>query len=230
MLPHPPHSYASNGNGNGNGNSNNGAGSMYGSMSGNGMSGQIPNTIANQMSNGGMSTSMSQQYGHHSLVPTGPVNPLRHSLDQAQHQHPVQGYNNGQLPNIHQNLHSHESHHQQHPVQGYATSQHPSISSMDSQQHSYSNSQLSNGPPAMPVAPPNQSLNGSSSQVQSGMHKIDPVGFRRGNFVYSIVVEQQPVRARMCGFGDKDRRPITPPPCVRLCVKYHDTGAHVSLR
>lgn len=22
----------------------------------------------------------------------------------------------------------------------------------------------------------------------------------------------------MCGFGDKDRRPITPPPCVKLVV------------
>ncbi|KAI9825036.1 MAG: hypothetical protein M1826_007114 [Phylliscum demangeonii] len=36
--------------------------------------------------------------------------------------------------------------------------------------------------------------------------------------MYSLDVVQQPVRARMCGFGDKDRRPITPPPCVRLVV------------
>nr|POE82717.1 velvet complex subunit b [Quercus suber] len=33
---------------------------------------------------------------------------------------------------------------------------------------------------------------------------------------YTLVVAQQPQRARMCGFGDKDRRPITPPPCIRL--------------
>jgi Velvet factor len=203
---------------------------MYGSMPANGMSNQIPNAIANQMPNASMPTSMSQQYGHHGLVPTGPVSPLRHNLDQGQHQHPVQGYNNGQVPNIHQNMHSHETHQQQHPVQGYTTPQHPSISSIDSQQHSYSSSQLSNGPPAMPVAPPNQPLNGSSNQAPSVVHKIDPVGFRRGNFVYSIVVEQQPVRARMCGFGDKDRRPITPPPCVRLCVKYHDTGGEVDIK
>jgi len=26
------------------------------------------------------------------------------------------------------------------------------------------------------------------------------------------------VRARICGFGDKDRRPITLPPCIRLCI------------
>lgn len=35
---------------------------------------------------------------------------------------------------------------------------------------------------------------------------------------YKLVVEQQPIRARMCGYGDKDRRPITPPPCIRLVV------------
>ncbi|KAL8673771.1 MAG: hypothetical protein Q9168_001832 [Polycauliona sp. 1 TL-2023] len=36
---------------------------------------------------------------------------------------------------------------------------------------------------------------------------------------YSLQIVQQPIRARMCGFGDKDRRPITPPPCVRLVVQ-----------
>ncbi|MCJ1460007.1 hypothetical protein MMC28_010386 [Mycoblastus sanguinarius] len=37
--------------------------------------------------------------------------------------------------------------------------------------------------------------------------------------IYSLDIRQQPIRARMCGFGDKDRRPITPPPCIRLVVK-----------
>ena len=44
---------------------------------------------------------------------------------------------------------------------------------------------------------------------------------------YDLVVEQQPIRARMCGFGDKDRRPITPPPCVRLVVYDTHTGQEV---
>ncbi|KAF2034648.1 hypothetical protein EK21DRAFT_55727, partial [Setomelanomma holmii] len=39
------------------------------------------------------------------------------------------------------------------------------------------------------------------------------------NSSYKLVIEQQPIRARMCGFGDKDRRPITPPPCVRLVIR-----------
>ncbi|KAL5614890.1 hypothetical protein BROUX41_004969 [Berkeleyomyces rouxiae] len=41
---------------------------------------------------------------------------------------------------------------------------------------------------------------------------------------YKLVVVQQPKRARMCGFGDKDRRPITPPPCVRLIVTNEEDG------
>jgi hypothetical protein len=47
---------------------------------------------------------------------------------------------------------------------------------------------------------------------------------RRGNQVFKLEVGQQPVRARMCGFGDKDRRPLTPPPCVRLTITDTNTG------
>ncbi|KAK0746029.1 velvet factor-domain-containing protein [Schizothecium vesticola] len=47
-------------------------------------------------------------------------------------------------------------------------------------------------------------------------------------WVYTLVVVQQPQRARMCGFGDKDRRPITPPPCVRLMVIDKKTGKEVN--
>ncbi|KAM7209107.1 Velvet factor domain containing protein [Naviculisporaceae sp. PSN 640] len=45
--------------------------------------------------------------------------------------------------------------------------------------------------------------------------------------LYSLVVVQQPQRARMCGFGDKDRRPITPPPCVKLIVRDVNTGKEI---
>ncbi|KAF0501119.1 velvet factor [Gigaspora margarita] len=44
---------------------------------------------------------------------------------------------------------------------------------------------------------------------------------------YRLEVSQEPVRARMCGFGDKDRRPIDPPPVVRLIVTSTD-GTPVS--
>ncbi|KAK3940094.1 velvet factor-domain-containing protein [Diplogelasinospora grovesii] len=45
--------------------------------------------------------------------------------------------------------------------------------------------------------------------------------------LYSLDVVQQPQRARMCGFGDKDRRPITPPPCVRLIIRDAKTGKEI---
>ncbi|GAA5984174.1 hypothetical protein JCM5350_005441 [Sporobolomyces pararoseus] len=34
--------------------------------------------------------------------------------------------------------------------------------------------------------------------------------------IHELKIVQQPIRARMCGFGDKDRRPITPPLIVKL--------------
>lgn len=52
---------------------------------------------------------------------------------------------------------------------------------------------------------------------------------RDSKYEYSLVVEQQPQRARMCGFGDKDRRPITPPPCIRLVIKDIKTNQEVDI-
>lgn len=49
----------------------------------------------------------------------------------------------------------------------------------------------------------------------------------KGNHKYTLLVDQQPQRARMCGFGDKDRRPITPPPCIRLVITDINTGKEV---
>ncbi|KAG6010163.1 hypothetical protein E4U21_007640 [Claviceps maximensis] len=53
--------------------------------------------------------------------------------------------------------------------------------------------------------------------------KIDEATGRK----YQLDVVQQPKRARMCGFGDKDRRPITPPPCVRLIITDIVTGNEI---
>ncbi|KAI9814771.1 MAG: Velvet complex subunit ryp3 [Pycnora praestabilis] len=47
--------------------------------------------------------------------------------------------------------------------------------------------------------------------------------------IYSLDVVQQPIRARMCGFGDKDRRPITPPPCVRLIIRDEATLKEIDI-
>ncbi|KAF7531478.1 hypothetical protein G7054_g8825 [Neopestalotiopsis clavispora] len=50
-----------------------------------------------------------------------------------------------------------------------------------------------------------------------------------GTWTYKLICEQQPQRARMCGFGDKDRRPITPPPCIRLIVIDDQTKREVDV-
>ncbi|KAL8992842.1 MAG: hypothetical protein Q9188_007484 [Gyalolechia gomerana] len=65
-------------------------------------------------------------------------------------------------------------------------------------------------PPASAAAPP--SLSTSPQEPSSTNTEVD-------GRKYSLEIIQQPVRARMCGFGDKDRRPITPPPCIRLIVR-----------
>ncbi|KLT41951.1 hypothetical protein CC85DRAFT_103035 [Cutaneotrichosporon oleaginosum] len=40
----------------------------------------------------------------------------------------------------------------------------------------------------------------------------------RSDLVYVLEVVQQPQRARACGFGDKDRRPLSPPPIIQLRI------------
>ncbi|GAA5902209.1 hypothetical protein JCM6882_006729 [Rhodosporidiobolus microsporus] len=50
-----------------------------------------------------------------------------------------------------------------------------------------------------------------------------------GNCSYRLEVVQQPVRARMCGFGDKDRRPISPPLIVKLTARDATTGEEIQV-
>ncbi|KAI0068580.1 hypothetical protein BV25DRAFT_1866564 [Artomyces pyxidatus] len=41
---------------------------------------------------------------------------------------------------------------------------------------------------------------------------------------YSLEVVQQPIRARMCGFGDKDRRPLAPATIAKLVIRNDDNS------
>lgn len=81
-----------------------------------------------------------------------------------------------------------------------------------------------------PLAPPaprgsiSVSATSNTPKEKKMSHSTDRNGHR-----YSLEVVQQPMRARMCGFGDKDRRPITPPPCVRLVITDVNTGREVPL-
>ncbi|OZJ04790.1 hypothetical protein BZG36_01871 [Bifiguratus adelaidae] len=78
-----------------------------------------------------------------------------------------------------------------------------------------------------------QSENGSGYPVQgtgeafARNYQTSPV--QRGevteevdNKSYKLIVCQHPLHARMCGFGEKDRRPIDPPPIVQLIITNPD--------
>ena len=86
-------------------------------------------------------------------------------------------------------------------------------------------------PPLFPSAPPAQ------QHMMAPVNPAPPQERRleesrvdaSGRYQYALRVEQQPSRARMCGFGDKDRRPITPPPCVRLVITDLHTGKPAEL-
>ncbi|KAF2474817.1 uncharacterized protein BDR25DRAFT_280392 [Lindgomyces ingoldianus] len=68
------------------------------------------------------------------------------------------------------------------------------------------------------------------AQVQQSYasdNHLKPFVGRKGDRIYRLSVEQQPIRARMCGFGDKDRRPITPPPCIKLLVCDASSGKEI---
>ncbi|KAF2863658.1 hypothetical protein K470DRAFT_206394, partial [Piedraia hortae CBS 480.64] len=47
-------------------------------------------------------------------------------------------------------------------------------------------------------------------------------------YSYSLHIAQQPLRARMCGYGDKDRRSVTPPPCIQVKINDLRTGLPVN--
>ncbi|KAE8250911.1 hypothetical protein A4X13_0g4266 [Tilletia indica] len=69
------------------------------------------------------------------------------------------------------------------------------------------------GDPALASALPGSALQGFS-RIRNG---------RR----YELVVVQQPSRARMCGFGDKDRRPLSPTLIAKLVI--YDVASGVEL-
>jgi hypothetical protein len=87
--------------------------------------------------------------------------------------------------------------------------------------------------PRDPAADMGHAANGSASSSRTSpaeKKKLPPPREVHGadsTRKYQLVVVQHPQRARMCGFGDKDRRPITPPPCIKLVVMDKVTGKEV---
>ena len=91
--------------------------------------------------------------------------------------------------------------------------------------------------PGMPLQSPRMERDAEGFLI---MDEPPAVSTKYDGREWALEVPQQPIRARMCGFGDKvctsvvcmsrsaktkqDRRPITPPPCVRLIVRDPMTG------
>ncbi|KAF9238759.1 velvet factor [Melanogaster broomeanus] len=67
--------------------------------------------------------------------------------------------------------------------------------------------------PATPVEPSSRDEQGLDSWSQWWGHKQ-----------YSLEIVQHPIRARMCGFGDKDRRPLAPAAVAKMVVRRDDTS------
>ncbi|ORX93622.1 hypothetical protein K493DRAFT_374925 [Basidiobolus meristosporus CBS 931.73] len=59
------------------------------------------------------------------------------------------------------------------------------------------------------------SFNAGNARKYSYMQQ-EPESLKRS---YELHVRQHPLHARMCGFGEKDRRPIDPPPIIQLLVR-----------
>ncbi|KAF9416679.1 hypothetical protein BGZ76_004613 [Entomortierella beljakovae] len=67
------------------------------------------------------------------------------------------------------------------------------------------------------------SINASAPQAEIRTAKAEQTTPRRSTALVDerpakIKIAQQPLHARMCGFGEKDRRPVDPPPIVQLLL------------
>ncbi|KIX00181.1 uncharacterized protein Z518_10319 [Rhinocladiella mackenziei CBS 650.93] len=77
--------------------------------------------------------------------------------------------------------------------------------------------------------PPQSPSQGSEPNDEGNFNLLGPAPVSRvwEGKGWALEVVQQPIRARMCGFGDKDRRPISPPPCIRLLIFDPESGKEV---
>ncbi|KIX93331.1 uncharacterized protein Z520_10974 [Fonsecaea multimorphosa CBS 102226] len=83
--------------------------------------------------------------------------------------------------------------------------------------HTATNSNSNGGSSNMPPASPSHSSTADDESFY-GLPEIPPISRIWGKYGFAVEIIQQPKRARMCGFGDKDRRPITPPLIAKLHI------------
>lgn len=64
--------------------------------------------------------------------------------------------------------------------------------------------------------------------AQTGRPRLEGFSRVENGKRYRLVVVQHPSRARMCGFGDKDRRPLSPTLIVKLVITDEQTGVEIN--
>ncbi|CAG8568732.1 181_t:CDS:2 [Ambispora gerdemannii] len=88
--------------------------------------------------------------------------------------------------------------------------------------HHYRAPQINSGTPGegdkIKISKNSTSSNSQKSKYQKERFAYDAPPTEEDKRTYNLAVCQQPLRARMCGFGEKDRRPVDPPPIVQLVV------------
>ncbi|KAJ4363438.1 hypothetical protein N0V83_009731 [Neocucurbitaria cava] len=109
----------------------------------------------------------------------------------------------------------------------YASSSTPFRGSVGSHQHSQRGSIAA---PLGSVAYPEPPTTGPPPRKQNRVVPLpgtipQPVYNEQLNLNYELRVRQQPIAARACGFGERDRRVIDPPPIIQLLVTDPKTGA-----
>ncbi|KIJ20387.1 hypothetical protein PAXINDRAFT_166453 [Paxillus involutus ATCC 200175] len=73
-------------------------------------------------------------------------------------------------------------------------------------------------------ANPRTAVEPTSRDDEGHRDGIDCWGQWWGRKHYSLEVVQHPLRARMCGFGDKDRRPLAPAAVAKMIVRRDDNS------
>lgn len=169
-------------------------------------------TTTNGRTNGADMNAYSQQYGTNLQSQQAYGNggsQQQYGSGTAVQQASRQYYSPAQLPPLH-------THHT--TMAGSTLTMPPPLSSTTPTSHSAP-------PQSYAVIPGNQQMFSQIPASQSS-DRIIQLSYSGENekYKFTLKVEQQPQRARMCGFGDKDRRPITPPPCIRLVVTDKATG------
>ncbi|ORZ08965.1 velvet factor-domain-containing protein [Absidia repens] len=114
-------------------------------------------------------------------------------------------------------LANHRQHHQQHHHHPLPQ---PHIAS--SSNFSYSNNPPLPTTPAPAAPPPIMITSANPASSSSSSLQANAWDHPTQERQYELIVVQQPYRARMCGFGDKDRRPISPPPILQMVTRTKD--------